>query len=285
MDCGMNTDFQKVLDQILEVAQKGKLSSDLIVNLVFVFSDMEFDEASTDRPWETDYEVIKRKFREAGYDQIKQFLSIPIPSNLCCRGLIYLSLSDPMTAPNTGTITASLERSLQKISLNGPGGSGGGAARVGRSSSSEDISESQLNNSDATLELNSHVSLPYHWEQCLDLQTGEIYYINWRTGMRAKEDPRLTGDYTEDYYYSDEDEDDSSNCDSGESSSVSSPADFHSPAAAREPPPLAGGGGEKDSVLVVGGCKMCLMYFMVPKQVEDCPKCSGRLVLHFNGSP
>ncbi|KAK4780031.1 hypothetical protein SAY87_016137 [Trapa incisa] len=217
--------------------------------------------------------------------QIKQFLSIPIPSNLCSRGLIYLSLSDPMTAPNTGTITASLERSLQKISLNGPGGSGGGAARVGRSSSSEDISESQLNNSDATLELNSHVSLPYHWEQCLDLQTGEIYYINWRTGMRAKEDPRLTGDYTEDYYYSDEDEDDSSNCDSGESSSVSSPADFHSPAAAREPPPLAGGGGEKDSVLVVGGCKMCLMYFMVPKQVEDCPKCSGRLVLHFNGSP
>ncbi|KAK4780030.1 hypothetical protein SAY87_016136 [Trapa incisa] len=70
MDCGMNTDFQKVLDQILEVAQKGKLSSDLIVNLVFVFSDMEFDEASTDRPWETDYEVIKRKFREAGYGRL-----------------------------------------------------------------------------------------------------------------------------------------------------------------------------------------------------------------------
>ncbi|KAG5520551.1 hypothetical protein RHGRI_033209 [Rhododendron griersonianum] len=33
---------------------------------VFVFSDMEFDQASA-RPWETDYQVIVRKFGEKGY--------------------------------------------------------------------------------------------------------------------------------------------------------------------------------------------------------------------------
>ncbi|OWM76252.1 uncharacterized protein LOC116210728 [Punica granatum] len=67
MDWGGSTNFQKVFDLILEVAKKGKLSSDQIVKRVIVFSDMEFDQASRD-PWETDYQVIKRKFREAGYE-------------------------------------------------------------------------------------------------------------------------------------------------------------------------------------------------------------------------
>lgn len=79
-----------------------------------------------------------------------------------------------MTAPNMGAITASLERSLQNFSLNSHGVSGGGGASggsgFGRSSSSDDVSGSHLNNADPTLELNSHISLPYHWEQCLDLK-------------------------------------------------------------------------------------------------------------------
>lgn len=66
MDFGSNTDFQKVFDLILKVARKGKLSPDQMVKRVFVFSDMEFDEASMN-PWESDYEAIKRKFGEAGY--------------------------------------------------------------------------------------------------------------------------------------------------------------------------------------------------------------------------
>ncbi|PKI55147.1 hypothetical protein CRG98_024438 [Punica granatum] len=67
MDWGYNTDFQKVFDLILEIVKNGKLSSDQIVKRVFVFSDMEFDQASSN-PWETDYQVIKRKFRVAGYE-------------------------------------------------------------------------------------------------------------------------------------------------------------------------------------------------------------------------
>ncbi|MFS7944618.1 putative von Willebrand factor A-like domain superfamily [Helianthus anomalus] len=66
MDWGMNTDFQKVFDLILEVASSGRLSEDEMVKRVFVFSDMEFDQASVN-PWETDYQVIKRKFTEKGY--------------------------------------------------------------------------------------------------------------------------------------------------------------------------------------------------------------------------
>ncbi|KAK9049018.1 hypothetical protein SSX86_032015 [Deinandra increscens subsp. villosa] len=66
MEWGMNTDFQKVFDLILEVASNARLSEHEMVKRVFVFSDMEFDEASV-RPWETDYEAIKRKFGERGY--------------------------------------------------------------------------------------------------------------------------------------------------------------------------------------------------------------------------
>jgi hypothetical protein len=105
-------------------------------------------------------------------------------------------------------------------------------------------------------------------------QTGEIYYINWRNGMKAKEDPRTTAEYSGDFYS----EDDSS-YDSEESSSESSPSSREHYRVEK---------GHKDHVLVVAGCKSCLMYFMVPKQVEDCPKCGGQL-LHFdrseNGSP
>ncbi|KAH7856531.1 hypothetical protein Vadar_002533 [Vaccinium darrowii] len=76
MEWGMNTDFQKVFDRILEVAVKEKLSEDQMIKTVFVFSDMEFDEASSNssyydsddsdgsmssastNTWETDYMVI-----------------------------------------------------------------------------------------------------------------------------------------------------------------------------------------------------------------------------------
>nr|XP_043607594.1 uncharacterized protein LOC122579478 [Erigeron canadensis] len=66
MEWGMNTNFQKVFDLILEVASKGNLREDEMIKRVFVFSDMEFDQASR-TPWETDYQAIQRKFTEKGY--------------------------------------------------------------------------------------------------------------------------------------------------------------------------------------------------------------------------
>ncbi|WJX62796.1 hypothetical protein P8452_47754 [Trifolium repens] len=66
MDWGMNTDFQKVFDRILDVAVNGNLKEEQMIKRIFVFSDMEFDEASANS-WETDYHAITRKYREKGY--------------------------------------------------------------------------------------------------------------------------------------------------------------------------------------------------------------------------
>ncbi|XP_021810753.1 uncharacterized protein LOC110754062 [Prunus avium] len=67
MDWGMNTDFQKVFDLLLQVAVNGNLKPEHMIKRIFVFSDMEFDHASSNS-WETDYEAIQRKFKEKGYE-------------------------------------------------------------------------------------------------------------------------------------------------------------------------------------------------------------------------
>lgn len=89
MEWGSNTDFQKVFDLLLEVAVNGNLKPEHMIKRIFVFSDMEFDEASASSfwyprrwgwdtgsgreesgKWETDYEVIQRKFEEKGYGDV-----------------------------------------------------------------------------------------------------------------------------------------------------------------------------------------------------------------------
>ncbi|XP_010549301.1 PREDICTED: uncharacterized protein LOC104820530 [Tarenaya hassleriana] len=178
------------------------------------------------------------------------------------------------TAPDMATITESLERSMQNCSLSNR------RRRVGvgeeESSTSDDnfysTTDEHIPISDRTLELNSHISLPRHWEQCLDLKTGEIYYINWKNGMKVKEDPRrrvVKKEYIGESYS----EGDSS-YDSEESSSESSSPSLSS-FSSREKEV------EEEEVLVVAGCRACFMYFMVPKLVEDCPKCSAQLI-HFD---
>ncbi|KAK3223750.1 hypothetical protein Dsin_010775 [Dipteronia sinensis] len=66
MPWGMNTDFQKVFDLILQVAVEGNLKPEQMIKRLFVFSDMEFNRASAN-PWETDYQAIVRKYTENGY--------------------------------------------------------------------------------------------------------------------------------------------------------------------------------------------------------------------------
>ncbi|ERN06175.1 hypothetical protein AMTR_s00016p00127470 [Amborella trichopoda] len=87
MEWGYNTDFQKVFDLLLKVAESGGLEREKMIKRLFVFSDMEFDQASM-RNWETDYMVIERKFREGGYGKPPQIVfwnlrdssSIPVVS-------------------------------------------------------------------------------------------------------------------------------------------------------------------------------------------------------------
>ncbi|TVU29940.1 hypothetical protein EJB05_21536 [Eragrostis curvula] len=91
------------------------------------------------------------------------------------------------TAPNIEMIASS----LRHCSLNGGGGRGGGgrrrAGRAGRRGG-----EGGDDSENVTVELNSDMALPYHWEQCLDIRTGQVYYINWEDGTRTTVDPRTS---------------------------------------------------------------------------------------------
>jgi hypothetical protein len=68
---GMNTDLVKVFEQlILPIAIKNQVKKDDMVKQVFVFSDMQFDAATSGsgERWTTAFDRIKRRFKDAGYD-------------------------------------------------------------------------------------------------------------------------------------------------------------------------------------------------------------------------
>ncbi|KAL5713987.1 hypothetical protein ACHQM5_016009 [Ranunculus cassubicifolius] len=106
MDWGGTTNFQKVFDMILEVAVAGKLSSENMIKKIFVFSDMEFDQArgqyggygfnygygggrvQRGDNWDTNYEVIKKRFEKHGYPvpemvfwNLRHSMATPVESN------------------------------------------------------------------------------------------------------------------------------------------------------------------------------------------------------------
>ncbi|KAG9023807.1 hypothetical protein FRB95_012468 [Tulasnella sp. JGI-2019a] len=73
LDClANNTDFNAVfMKLLLPLAKKHNLKRDDMVKRLFVFSDMQFDEARQadgQESWETNHESIVRAFDEAGYD-------------------------------------------------------------------------------------------------------------------------------------------------------------------------------------------------------------------------
>ncbi|KAI9170430.1 hypothetical protein LWI28_027834 [Acer negundo] len=94
---GMNTNFQNVFDKILKIAVEENLKPEQMIKRLFVFSDMEFDKAST-KPWETDYQAIVRKYTEKGYGSalpqivfwnLRHSTATPVPRNQ--KGVVLLS--------------------------------------------------------------------------------------------------------------------------------------------------------------------------------------------------
>ncbi|PKU82015.1 uncharacterized protein LOC110097582 [Dendrobium catenatum] len=208
-----------------------------------------------------------------------------------------------MTAPNIEAIAAS----LRSCSLGGRTESPERQPAAAAAESRPPAVEETVDYDGVTVELNSEVALPYHWEQCLDLRTGELYYINWKDGTRTSEDPRLTTTRCRTSYFSSEEEEisdledeeaeeeDEDYCDAEDSSSsVAEGADYDdfyginaevsSGVAYGASTSSSAEAGSADcstagsQVLVAAGCKSCFMYFMVPKRVEACPKCGGYLL-------
>lgn len=129
------------------------------------------------------------------------------------------------------------------------------------------------------------------------VKTGEIYYINWETGVRTVLDPRSAGTstYSSSYYYSDEDEvsgtrSDREGCDEEEEEEDGCDETDDSD----EDEAFGTGDSrngcdeeeeeEEDSTvddgetLIAAGCNTCFIYLMVPKGAPACLKCGGALI-------
>ncbi|KAJ3688373.1 hypothetical protein LUZ61_017537 [Rhynchospora tenuis] len=122
MDWGGSTDFQAVFDQILDMAVQAQIKPEQMVKKLFVFSDMEFNQArgggyyfyrSSDESnsWETDYEVICKKFEARGYGNA-------VPE------IVFWNLRDsrstPVTANQKGVaLVSGFSKNLLKIFLEG----------------------------------------------------------------------------------------------------------------------------------------------------------------------
>ncbi|KAK3223752.1 hypothetical protein Dsin_010777 [Dipteronia sinensis] len=83
-----------------------------MIKRLFVFSDMEFDQASKN-PWETDYQAIVRKFTEKGYGSV-------VPE-IAFWNLRH-SISTPVTGKQKGVaLLSGFSKNLIKLFLNNDG--------------------------------------------------------------------------------------------------------------------------------------------------------------------
>lgn len=67
-DWGFNTNIEKVMYLILNTAIKNDCSQDEMPETLYIFSDMQFDVALSDKCDETFFEMMERKFADAGYE-------------------------------------------------------------------------------------------------------------------------------------------------------------------------------------------------------------------------
>ncbi|MQL89022.1 hypothetical protein Taro_021593 [Colocasia esculenta] len=199
-----------------------------------------------------------------------------------------------MAGPNIDVILASLRScslaDAEAAKLRRPS--------AGRTPASKGVSGDAA---DIALELNSDLALPCHWEQFLDLkQTGRLYYINRSTGARTTEDPRKfagsrggydsgededdddEGDDADDEDEPDDDEDDGSS----EGAATAAQSDDSSIGICSTISPSSSSASSREEamereeapVLVAAGCRACMMYVMIPKGAEECPRCRGHVI-------
>ncbi|ONI08354.1 hypothetical protein PRUPE_5G173400 [Prunus persica] len=71
MTCGVDLDFEKLFDLILQVAVNENLKPDQMIKKVLVLSHADFDRASAaETSWKIDYQAIQSKYKEKGYGDV-----------------------------------------------------------------------------------------------------------------------------------------------------------------------------------------------------------------------
>ncbi|KAF2641690.1 hypothetical protein P280DRAFT_548352 [Massarina eburnea CBS 473.64] len=113
-DYGMSTNMVAVFEElILPMAVNNNLKQEDMVKQVYVFSDMQFDQAENGvERWSSAYERIKQKYAAAGYDMPRLVFW-----NLAAR-----STSKPVTTDDTNTsLVSGYSQGMLKVFLDGGG--------------------------------------------------------------------------------------------------------------------------------------------------------------------
>jgi hypothetical protein len=111
---GMSTDFVAVFERlILPLAIKHSLKQEDMVKQIFVFSDMQFNQASNGKDrWSSSYERIKKLYEESGYE---------LPT-LIFWNLAANTKGTPVASDEPGTVLVSgYSQGQMKMFLDGAG--------------------------------------------------------------------------------------------------------------------------------------------------------------------
>ncbi|KAF5740227.1 hypothetical protein HS088_TW11G00293 [Tripterygium wilfordii] len=122
------------------------------------------------------------------------------------------------------------------------------------------------------IELHLETPLPLEWQQCLDIQSGKIYFYNTKTHIRTTKDPRgnQEAENTGDHMSLDLE----LNLQSGSPERFMDSCRYskkNSEGVARSPSWLAVGGDQEEMVASV--CSRCHMLVMMSKSSPACPNC------------
>lgn len=120
----------------------------------------------------------------------------------------------------------------------------------GEDTSSDETKDGNRRALSRGIELDSQLGLPFGRERFLDINSGEIYYIDWSCSKSDLHD----------------DDAKSSSCTSSDISFEGQglDGDFECSNSVKD---------DGRMVLSLKGCKQCLIYFLIPREIKLCPSC------------
>lgn len=126
---GMSTDFTAVFERlILPMALEKKIKKEEMVKRVFVFSDMQFNEAEmseeegSTRSWSTSYERIQKAYSAAGYEMPELVFWNLAGGRAGVMGAGDPTAPKPVTADQEGTsLVSGYSQGMLKVFLDGGG--------------------------------------------------------------------------------------------------------------------------------------------------------------------